>query len=169
MRRLLLLGVCGLLLACAGVGESLLEEVADGAFEIRHDGMDIGMPGGGHMRMDWRDAATHPAEIPLSVPPDSTIEASAVISFPDTRPAYFVAYQSPASREALISRYRQELEAMGLDVAEKTEAPDAITLVALDGIVAYIVTIAAKDGHHGVVLGVGTEEALEQGMAAAPQ
>ena len=60
MRRLLLAGLGGMLLACSGIGESILEGVIGEEISIRDDGMDMTLPNDGQLNIFWGDSATHP-------------------------------------------------------------------------------------------------------------
>ena len=170
MRRMLLVVGSLFLLACAGVGESVLEGVTGQEIDIREDGMDVTLPEGGTASMSWGGAATHHASIPFTAPPDSQVVLSGEIAFPGRMTSHYVTYETTVQTEAaMLQRYRQEMTAMGLTPTEEPIEGGVSLNAERDG-TAHFVTVTDADPIEAVQItfGVGSIEDIQQGMAINP-
>lgn len=171
MRRLLLTMSTLMLLACAGLSEKLLEEVTGADVEIREDGIRLGLPGGGTVDFTVGENAVHDPALTLSAP-DGTIVMSGVITMPEQPDSYLAVYGAEEARPELVERYRQELSSQGLTIDESTSEDGSTILQGSDGERAYLVVVGSpSEGSDGatVSLGVGSHQALQQGLEASPQ
>lgn len=170
MRRMLLGTGCVLLLACGGLVEDLAESVTGGEIDIREDGMELDLPDGMHVSMDWGEAARHPGTLDLSPPPGGDIQLSGTTATPGKPEASFAIYQATGDPRLVFDRYRQELSARGLSVEEGTGEDGSLELTAEQDGILYLVSISEReDGGLTVVLGQGPPEELAQGLDANPR
>lgn len=168
MRQLILTFGALLLLGCAGLTEEIIERVTGGEVEISEDGMSVPLPGGGRMEMKFGESAIHDPALSLSPPPSATPQMSAVISLPDQPTTHLITYHSDAEALVLIEQYRSELSAKGLDVEERTTSDGGAVFTAEAGELNYFVSVGpSEDGGtgHSVALGVGSSNAIEEGLS----
>lgn len=165
MRRGLLGALCVALLACSGIGESILEQATGGDVELMEGGMDLTLPDGGTIQLRWEDKATHAPEIPFTPPAGGVIGVSGVATVPSMPTSYFVVYSSTDNAEALVAQYTQEMVDMGLTPTPTTADDGTIQLQATRDDLTYFVAVPAdNDEGNGVTLGVGSVEAIEQSL-----
>ena len=153
------------MLACAGIGERIVEQATGGEVEMMEGGMDLTLPDGGTVQLRWADKATHAPDIRLSPPEGGEIGLSGLAAIPSMPTSYFVVYSTSANPEDLVAQYTGELEAMSLVPTTNTTEDGATQVKAEQGEMTHFATIASEDdGTTSVTLGVGSIAAIEQGL-----
>ena len=164
------IGIAGvMLLACGGMTEQIIEGVTGEEITISEEGFESTLPNDGKVSIKWAGAAQHPPELIFAPPPDSSLELSGTVTFPEQPASHFVIYQSSAERDTIAAQYKQQLEGMGMTVEETRETDTAVVLKAEQDGLTYIVAVeTSPENVTSVTLGQGSEEALENGLNASP-